>query len=488
MDCYLGLDFGTTSVKVTAMDHLGQVIAKAHVPCSTISPEPGWFEVDAEAMWRGGLLKSLRAIDPQVVRTVRAICISSVCASFVPVDDGLDPIYNAILYGIDTRAAEQVDRLNARYAQDVLARVSGSGFTSHSVPPKLLWLKERLPGIYERTSHFLESSNFVTSWLTGEVAWDAPSAAGGHMLDMEKGAYPLDLLGDMGLDSRKLPPLANPLDVLGRVSARAAAKTGLPEGASVLVGACDVNAEAFACAAVDPGELTFVYGSTVSTLFILDRFKSIPGFITGPSVLGGTYRVGGATSSGGRYLDWVRKLLRMEGIPKISSTSLPSGLLMVPFLDGARTPNQNPDARVLWYGMDSSTSQADLWKAAIEGMGCELFRLLQRLKAAAPLPQELHAMGGLASNRDFLQIACNIMGIGHRHFSDIDASYGDCLMALSVDRGLETVRSIWTERLMTPDGEAGNCMLVEPEAGAFERYALMREKYAMFEDTALRLA
>lgn len=487
MDCYLGFDFGTTSIKATAMDGAGRRLASIRVPCKAVSPEPGWFEVDAADMWRGGLVKALRDLGPELVGRARSICVSSVCATFVPVGEDLEPKYNAILYGIDTRASEQVERLNAHCAKESVERVAGTAFTSHSVIPKLLWFKERMPSVYAESRLFLESTNFVTAFLTGKTAWDGPSAAGAHMVDQERVEYPLALLSELGLDAAKLPRLANPLDVLGRVSARSSAITGLPEGATVLVGAGDVNAEAFAGAAVDPGELTLVYGSTISTLFVLDSFKSIPGFLTGPSVLGGTYRVGGATSSGGRFLDWARALIGLSGIPEVESTAEPSGLLMVPYLDGARTPSQSPKARVAWYGMDSSTTRGDLWKACMESMGYELSRVLERFAEAAPLPSRVHAMGGLSSNRDFLEIVANITGMPQLHYPEVDASYGDALMALSAERGMTAVRAVWDEReAALRGGEGGE--LVLPNAQAFDRYSAFKERYASLDKAVLGLA
>jgi xylulokinase len=240
-----------------------------------------------------------------------------------------------------------------------------------------------------------------------------------------------------------------------------------------------VNAEAFASAAVDPGELTFVYGSTISTLFILSSFKRLAGFLTGPSLLAGTYRAGGATSSGGRYLDWIKGVLKLGALPSIPSISTPSGLLMVPYLDGARTPNQEPKARVAWYGMDSSTSPEDLCKGAMEAMGYELSLVLGRLSEAAPLPSFIHAMGGLASNHDFLQIVSNVTGMPHLHLLDVDASYGDALMAISADLGMETVRSIWKN--------FGKAQMIQPDPEARSRYLELLPKYALLNTAVLEL-
>ena len=483
MDIFLGIDVGTTSIKATAINESGVILATAQVPCVMQTPKPGYFEIDAPVQWRGGFLKALGILGGDVVASARAICVSSVCASFVPVDETGLPLRNAIMYGIDTRAAPQFERWNRDFAPERRSAIAGNGFTSHSVLPKILWLKENEPEIYARTAQFVESSNYITSFLTGRYAWDRPSAAGGHMIDVERGEYPTAFLNEVGIDKAKLPPLSYPLDILGEVTADASAATRIPMGASVLVGACDVNAEAFACGAFDPGSLLLVYGSTLSTLFTIDSFKTLPGFLTGPSVLAGTYRLGGASSSGGRYLDWVRKTLNIELLSDPATDMGPTGLLMLPFLDGARIPHQNPDYKVLWYGMDSSTTRQNLWKAAMEAMGCELSVLLQRFSEVARLPTFAYVTGGLASNAQFLRIVSDISGLALRHFKDVNAAFGDALMALSSAKDLEHIRAILDDRRKNP----ANVEDIEPDLPKFAQYDTMRRQYQLAAELISKL-
>ena len=473
MDIFLGFDVGTTSIKATAVDGEGRILASAQVPCVMETPRPGWFEIDAPVQWKGGFLKALGMLGRELVSRAKALCVSSVCASFVPVDEAGEPLRNAVMYGIDTRAAAQFERLNRSFPRERLADIAGNGFTSHSVLPKILWLKENEPEVYARTARFVESSNYITSFLTGRYAWDRPSAAGGHMIDVRKGAYPSDFLAEIGVDEGKLPGLRYPLETLGSVTEAAEAATGLPAGTPVLTGACDVNAEAFSCGAFDPGSLLLVYGSTLSTLYTIDAYRKLPGFLTGPSVLEGTYRLGGATSSGGRYLDWLRTLLGMEAGPDVGGDSGPTDILMLPFLDGARIPYQDPGYRVLWYGMDSSTDRKTLWKAAMESMGCELADLLRCFSNVGALPDFAFVTGGLASNARFLQVAANVSGLRLLHFKNVNASFGDALMALSAVHGLGNVRGILERRRSDPS----NVEVVEPDKALFEAYNGMRSRY-----------
>lgn len=481
MDVFLGIDVGTTSIKAAAVDRDGRILSTAQVPCRMTTPGPGRFEIDAPVEWMGGFKKALDGLGDVFVGRAKALCVSSVCASFVPIDAGGRVLRNAILYGIDTRAAGIASRWNEETEPAVVFPIAGSGFTSHSVLPKIAWLREHEPEVYHQTAYFVESSNYLTSFLTGRHAWDRPTAAGGHMIDAARGEYPSDFLRKVGIDEGKLPSLRYPLEPLGRITETASAATGIPAGTTVLTGACDVNAEAFACGAFDPGSLLLVYGSTLSTLYTIGSFMRLPGFLLGPSILEGTYRLGGATSSGGRFLDWVKATLGIEDVPDPGPG--PTDLLALPFLDGARIPYQDPSYRVLWYGMTSATSKNDYLLAAMESMGCELHEILRRFSAAGELPGYAHVTGGLASNARFLQVVADVSGCPLRRFKNVNAAFGDALMALSHAAGLDAVRAVLEARVR----DSGNVEDVFPDPVLHARYEGKRILYRYFLDALERI-
>ena len=474
MAIYLGFDVGTSSIKAAAIDDRGALLKTAVLPIAMESPRSGFFEIDAQNQWLNGFLRAVEALGKEIVIRADGLCISSVCASFVPIDSDLKPLRKAILYGIDTRAARQIDQLNATIPREIKASICGSGFTSHSILPKIIWLKENEPEIYDKSMFFVESSNFISSWLTGEYAWDKPTAAGAHLLDMRKGDYPTDLFAQLEIDKRKFPPLRSPLECLGTITADAARLTGLPSGIPVSVGACDINAEAFACGAFCPGSMLFVFGSTVSILFTIDRYEEIQGFLTGPSILPGTYRLGGATSSGGRYQEWLDSTIGLDDRSIKMDPLKISDVLMVPFLDGARLPYQNTKYRVLWYGMTSSTTKEDLWRAGAEAIGCEIVDICEKLSDIAPAPAVAYISGGLASNSVFSHIIANVTGIRLMRYKRTNAAYGDALMALSLREGLERIRLIL--KLKSADKE--EVEIFEPNMDLFCSYEKKRKLYA----------
>lgn len=135
---------------------------------------------------------------------IAGICVSSVCGSFIPVDGEGRQTHNAILYGIDRRAVKQAEELNEKYGPELAARLGGS-FTTHSVFPKILWLREHCPEVFAESAYFLEPNNFVTYRLTGKQAWDYPSAAGTTLVDRPALEWPRDLFAAEGVDPDRFP-------------------------------------------------------------------------------------------------------------------------------------------------------------------------------------------------------------------------------------------------------------------------------------------
>ncbi|MFP4461903.1 MAG: FGGY family carbohydrate kinase, partial [Thermotogota bacterium] len=224
---YIGIDMGTSSIKATLIDEKGKVIATSKVESEVLNPQEGFFELDAKKTWWGGIKQALSQIaKANDLQDIRSICVSSMCGTFVPVDSDLNPVHHAILYGIDTRAVKQIEKLNKKYGKSYLAEHIGGLFNTHSIIPKVLWLKENKPEIYRKTAFFVESNNYVSSKLTGNLAWDYPTAAGTKLLDLQTMDLPNTILDDFDIDKEKFPTFNWPMDIVGRVTNKAFEETG----------------------------------------------------------------------------------------------------------------------------------------------------------------------------------------------------------------------------------------------------------------------
>jgi len=468
---YLGVDMGTSSIKATLLDEKGAIADRSRVESIVVSPEEGFFEVEAEKNWWLGFKKALGSICRDIdVKRIEALCISSVCGTFVPVDQELRPLYNAILYGIDTRATNQIERLNDFFGKEYLKNHLGGEFTTHSVIPKALWLKENRPETYEKTFRFVESSNFVSGRLTGRTAWDFPTAAGTRLLDFKTRELPKEIIRKAGLDESKFPGLSWPLTTIGRVSASSSSETGLSDGIPVVTGACDINGEAMACGGINPGDLVVVFGSTTSTLFTTSELHLLDGFTPGVSILEGTYRLGAATSSGGRFVGWMKGLLRSETVGERDEG--PTGIIVLPYIDGARAPYDNPSARGVIFGLQKTDDRDKLFKASLESLGYEIDLLIRKLETVSHVPNKIHVLGGMTASRLLLQIVANITGRELYVYGDIDASYGDAIMAMTAHRAYSEITEFDAVK-----EQRNKSVRITPDPGLHSKYKVLSQKY-----------
>lgn len=470
---YIGIDMGTSSIKATLIDEKGKVISTSKVESVVLNPQEGFFELDAEKTWWGGIKLALSQIaEANGLQGIKAICVSSMCGTFVPVDVNLNPVHHAILYGIDTRAVKQIEKLNKKYSKCYLAEHIGGLFNTHSIIPKVIWLKENKPEIYQKTAFFVESNNFVSSKLTGKTVWDYPTAAGTKLLDLQTMDLPTAILNDFDIDKDKFPTFKWPMDIVGNISKKASEETGLPEGIPVITGACDINGEATACGAINPGDFVVVFGSTLSTLFTLDKLQLLSGFTPGVSIIEGTFRLGAATSSGGRFVQWMKEFLNHSEMD--FSNHSPTEIVILPYIDGSRAPYDNPDSKGVIFGLRKNTTNDTVLKASVESLGYELNLLLSKLVTVSNLPDHIHVLGGMSENKEILQLISNIVGKKMIVYNHIDASYGDALLAMTAEKSYREI-----EKLEFVQKYRNEAMMIVPDLEKNKAYQPFSDKFRL---------
>jgi xylulokinase len=453
----LGIDIGSSSSKGVLATAEGTIIARAQRSHSLSLPRPGWVEHDAEEVW----WRDVRALCTELLeaeREVKAVCFSGIGPCLLPCGGDLRPLRPAILYGIDTRAEQEIEELEARYGADAILARGGSALSSQAIGPKLLWLRRHEPELWERTTGWYMANSFVVARLTGEYVLDHHSASQCDPLyDLATSTWAADWVEAIA-PGVELPRLVWPGEVVGVVTAEGAEQVGLQAGTPVIAGTVDAWAEAFSAGVRRPGELMLMYGSTMFFVQIVDSAtpNRLLWYTQGVEPERKTLAAGMSTS--GTLTDWLRNLVGAPSWEDLLSeaTRVPAGsrgLLMLPYFGGERTPIYDPHARGVIAGLSLVHGRAELLRAVYEGIACGVRQILGVLSDAAAPPSRVVAVGGGTSAPLWPQIVSDVSGVEQDLPAEtIGASYGDALLA-AIGAGLVPPETDWarTAQVVSPD-------------------------------------
>ncbi|MCO1580240.1 FGGY-family carbohydrate kinase [Crossiella sp. SN42] len=408
----LGIDIGTASSKGVLTRRDGTVLATATRAHQTSTPRPGWFEHDADAVWWA----DFRALARELAQAgpVAAVAVSGIGPCYLPADGAGRPLRPAILYGVDTRATEQISALTAELgAAPILAR-GGTALSSQAVGPKIRWVAELEPETHRRTELWFMASSYLVHRLTGRFVLDHHSASQCDPLyDLHAADWARDW-AERVAPGLPLPELLWPTEIAGVVTEEAARETGLPPGIPVTAGTVDAWAEATSVGVSAPGDTMIMYGSTMFLIQVPADPVPAPELWTTRGVFPGTYSLAAGMATSGSITDWLRGLLGGEvGTLLDEAARVPAGsngLLVLPYFAGERTPIFDPDARGIIAGLTLRHGRAELYRAALEGVAHGVRHNLEAMAAAGGQAERLVAVGGGAQGSLWTQIVSDVTG------------------------------------------------------------------------------
>lgn len=441
---FLGIDIGTSSSKGVLTRADGTVVAGAHRAHGVSTPRPGWVEHDAETVWWA----EFTAIVAELLAAAEgadlaALAVSGIGPCLLPADATGTPLRPAILYGVDTRATAEIAQLEIEFGAQAVLRRAGSPLTSQAVGPKLRWLAAHEPQVFARTELLLMASSFLVHRLTGRYVLDHQSASQCvPMYDLRKRDWAADWAAQVAPGVR-LPELAWPTEVVGRVGAAAAASTGLPVGLPVTTGTVDAWAEAASVGVRAPGDAMIMYGTTLFLVQVLTDPRPHPGLWGTCGTWPGTYTLAAGMATAGAVTEWLRELVGGEFADLVAAAAeVPpgsNGLLALPYFAGERTPLFDPDARGIVAGLTLRHGRAELYRAVLEGIAYGVRHNLAAMTEAGGAATRLVAVGGGTKGGLWTQIVSDVTGLPQQLPADtIGACLGDALLAataVGVDTG-----------------------------------------------------
>jgi xylulokinase len=434
----LGIDIGTFETKGVLVAHDGTITATASRPHKMLVPRPGWAEHRADEDWWGDFVyvtKALLAQSGLDPRRIKAVAASAIGPCMLPVDAKGQPLMNGVLYGVDTRATDQIAALNAAIGEDVILAACGNALTSQSVGPKILWLKETQPELFARTAKVLTSTSYLTWKLTGQCVIDHYTAANfSPLYDVGRQEWTDDLAEILPLD--RLPRLMWSSEIAGRVTAAAAAETGLAEGTPVTCGTIDAAAEAVSVGVAAPGEMMVMYGSTIFIIQVTGRPVRDARLWYAPWLVPGQHASMAGLATSGTLTHWFRDQLAQNAdfatlaAEAAAGPKGAKGLICLPYFSGERTPIHDPHAKGAFFGLDLTHTRADMYRAVLEGIAMGTAHVFETCAEVGAAPGRVLAVGGGTKNALWLQATSDIGGVvQHVCEKTIGASYGDAFLA-----------------------------------------------------------
>src|SRR5262245_56939137 len=415
---FIGIDVSTTASKALAIDERGTVVASHSAPHELRAPRPLWSEQDPREWWQATCI-SLQVVLQQVgADDVAAVGLTGQMHGLTMLDANNQILRPAILWNDQRSAAECAaitERMGAEWLYQHIGSLMLPGFTA----PKIVWVREHEPEIFQQTAHILLPKDYVRFLLTGAYVTDVSDGSGIALMDIGRRAWSDELRAALEIPRAILPDLCEGPEVSARVSAAGAAATGLREGTPVVGGAGDQPATAIGSGILRRGQTSITVGTSGVVFTANDQYQPEPDgrlHTFCHAVPGYWFHMGVMLSAAGG-LRWLRDAVaRGSSYTELSDMAAQAprgadGLIFVPYLTGERHPHPDPLARGAFVGLTLRSGLGQMVRAVMEGVSFGMRDNLELLRARGVRPATAAVSGGAAQSGVWRQMLTDIAGI-----------------------------------------------------------------------------
>jgi len=416
----LGIDLGTSELKAILLDERGSVLAHAGARLTVSRRHSGWSEQDPQDWWQACLsaVDQLRLEQPETFARVCCIGLSGQMHGAVLLGDDDRVLYPAILWD-DSRAVAQADALGRDYPG--YAEITGSLPMAGLTAPKLLWVRQHEPQVFNAIDCVLSPKDYLRLRLSGERISDVSDAAGTLWLDVANRRWFEPMLHATGLNLSQMPTLVEGGAASARLNHTAAVELDLPPGLVIAGGGGDNPVAAVGIGAINAGDGFITLGTSAAIVAITDHAAGNPGSAVHSfcHALPNRWYTMGAMLAGASCLRWVTRLTgfadeqtlldQVQATLPIEQTVALSHPLFLPYLAGERTPHNDPLLRGGFMNLGHDCTPAMLAYAVMEGVGFGLLDALQAVQSAGATVQSCALVGGGARSAYWAQLLANIL-------------------------------------------------------------------------------
>lgn len=429
MSYLLGVDLGTTSVKCVLFDQKGRVVASGMSEYELSLPQSGFVEAEAETYWNA-LRASLDTImngSKINAKDILGIGVSSQGETFIALDKDHRPLGRAIVW-LDNRSKEEAVLIKEEFGVDDVYRITGQ---NEIIPTwtasKILWLKRQKPSLFKRVHKYLLLENYIIYRLTGEFVTEYSISSSSLLFDINRRKWWEDILHFIGIDEDQLPELKPSGVPVGNVVRKAAEEVGLSTSSVVSTGAYDQAANAIGAGNIEPGAITETTGAAMALVATTDRvtldpLRRIP---CHHHAVEGKYFLQPWCQTAGAILKWYRDNfggLEMEAVKKTGedpydlltaeASRIPpgsDGLILLPHFMGAASPESNPNAKGVLFGLTLYHGRGHVVRSIMESVAYMLRGNVELLEELGITVEEVRSTGGASRSPLWNQIKADVL-------------------------------------------------------------------------------
>ncbi|MGI8825349.1 MAG: xylulokinase [Chloroflexota bacterium] len=429
----LGIDLGTSSVKALLLGvegpGLSAPVAEATVDYPLSTPRPGWSEQDPSDWWEGVCAAIRQVVERAGAKaaSIAGLALSGQMHGATLLDAAGLVLRPCILWN-DQRSTRQcveiTDRLGLENLIEWVANPALPGFTA----PKILWVREHEPDVYARVATVLLPKDYVNYRLTGQLCTEPSDASGTLLFDVARRRWSDDIMHALDLPAAMLPPVRESADIVGKITAEAAAETGLLEGTPAVCGGADNACAAIGVGVVEEGEVMTSLGTSATVVAPTPRLRLDPrarlhAFC---HAIPDTWYLMGVVLSAGGSLRWFRDALAAEERNTVerenrdvydlltaeAATAPPGseGLIFLPYLTGERSPHGDSNARGVFFGLSPRHARAHLIRSILEGVSYALADSVDIMRDLDVALDRISATGGGARSSLWRQMQADVLG------------------------------------------------------------------------------
>ena len=480
MKYLLGIDFGGGASKATLLGEDGRIYAEHTVEYPTHYPVAGACEQDP-ADWIDALCKNTAALlEASRIKpdAIAAIALDSATHTSLVCDSERKPLRHA-MHWTDTRSRLEADRLRESMGEEIFQKTFHKPDTIWTLP-QLIWLRRNEPKLFEQIAYVFFEKDYLRYFLTDVYCTDYIEAEGSMLFDCNEMKWDEALCELAGITPAMLPPIQNPTDIIGCVTARAAKATGLAEGTPVICGTTDTVMEVFASGAVNVGDVTVKLATAGRICVITGEPHPDRHLVNYSHVAPGLWYPGTATKAAASSYRWYRDTFGGdyreldEGAAKIPVGC--EGLIFHPYLNGELTPYADPMLCGSFTGVRATHTRAHFTRAVLEGVSLSLLDSKRYLDGLGiPYNPVATLIGGGAKGALWRQITADVLGMTLQTTESSDSSFGSAMLA-GIAIGI----------FADPQDAVKKCVkastVTHPNPEATARYATLFEDYKRIHD------